>query len=654
MRRKFVANARLADFHHPRLPDAPIRIDWIGNPDRQFDSDGRPAFRIPVLITALRHTNSATNWGWYADEGTSQAVIWCSVDSLPLLFLNAVWERGKRWLYPYRSGQQTLIFLKADQHVRAGERIRLPDNREAHLPVPSRSYRMATSENWAFAEQTTLLVAEAVREDGRVVSVLVPSIELARFYACPTSLLARSLFSGEWPLLERQEGSSELDLPDGERVIIIGQHLVKGLDFTSAAYQARYKYSTQMRYWVNNAGKYLQVPSFVRTKSPVALATKTPYLFEFAFPFRVPDVQPTVVCDCVELGYPGEADAGVLLVTRLRQCDAPFAPYRVEANPHLNSNTGTVEDAETLIDIGMPQGKPGEGGTKTQAPQDDPNGLGSDVLVQPGAPNRSEDEAWTSDDDRSTWLQQNPVRQSAKDVQRYRYEKTPPTRAMSPADKSSLSPGRGQHSNEVETQILAADAPLPVASTLDTFLDAISYLQGLVDKADAFSAQVVECSTDLGGIVPQRQYRAQGIISFPHLGFEYSRWHYLTAGDKIAQKGHGPHRHVALARLKFVTGEHFMVGEIERRPSDKFCMFACSLDGLDDQIPTFVRALLFEIDLRKQWPEWNIEASEWTIDHARVKGRRLFHTWEGDDKEACAKRILRLKESSDELSRTTA
>ena len=634
-----MSNVQLADFCHPTHPGAPLRIDWIGDPRRQVDSDGRPAFEVPVLVSALHRWCDRPNGSWFTDKSLPQSIIWCSADALPVLALNSVWEGGRRRRHPHAAKVQTLQFIKADRHVRVGERLSVRASHRAFFPIPFNLYTVASRENWRVAKDTTLLVGEAIRADGTEVTVFIPSIELARFYACPSSLLARSLFSGEWATLEWQPGSYTALLDSGERVIVIGQKSIKGLDRQAAAYQARYRFFPQMRYWVNAAGNYLQASGLGSHNRAAPTSGDLTSCFRFGFPFCVPEIEPRVDCECIELTYQDQPGLLCVLITRLLRCNAPFAPLRVQANPILNAGQGEEFSHRDKIAITIPRRVPQPGARKLRGVLAESTVPAKRAYAAPETPNKAEVEDFIDDDDqRSDWLVANPVQTAPNNASRQSYDRRYVIEGADRATRTSLNPGRGKRSDAVETKIQPGEQ-LPSTSKLDTFLSAINLLQGRTKDSGIEIAQISDCTTNLDAVVDQRFYRGQFIISLVLQPIEQSRWLYII--DLKGEPGGITHRHVALAVVRFFDGRSYLVGEIERRRTEKFCIFACELARTDDSLQSLVPALLAEIGRRQQWPLWDAANSTWAIGKSQIEGRRLIHTW-SDDVKVCAKRILEL------------
>lgn len=639
---KFVSNSQFVDLKHPNHPTSPVRIDWIGNPQNQVDSDGLPAFKVPILISVLKRNNQ-TNNKWDVDKNIEQKVIWCSADSLPILSIDSVWVNGQQRPYSNRSTAKVLKFLKAKDFISIASQINLGMYGKSSYPIPYHSFFISKKHNWSLVKSSTLLACQVIDSEGEISEAYIPSIELARFYACPTSLLARSLFAGEWQKLEWQAGSSEIVNENGEYITIIGQNTILGLCHKSAAYQARFKHSNQMCKWVNSAGTYLQNNTINPAASRASNDTDNNYNFKFGFPFVVDDLQPYIECDVVELNYSQNPDVKTYLVTRIRKCNVPFAPHdRIEANPILNSEKAKNEQPEQYKPMFITRRNPDGEGPISHGTIGDSVDFNLVTHTSPSTPNKGMNEIAIDNDIRSDWLTEHPVKQSSKTTQKYFHQKTTITKPGNRGEIESLNPGRGYQTGEIETQLQLPDDTQTEASTIDTFLDAVSYLQSLDVNSEPTTKTLTKCSTDLAEIIVQKRYRQQNIISLLAQGFTSSRWQYMFRFSPTNEVQKKSQRHVAFAIFEFSNGENYLIGEIERRNTEKFCMFVCNLNQTDIQIPEFLNDLLLEIIRRQQWPEWNSQTKEWIIGSESYQGKRLLHTWKIDDAVHCAKNILRL------------
>ncbi len=627
--------AYLSDFFaeglfHPDAPGAPVRIDWIGEVRPQTSSDGRPAFELPLLLTAWKYLSPGKS-----ERIENQAIVWQSVDFLPSLTIGSVWKKGRRMGSSQLAERVRLRVLVADRGMTLEQRLTLDDGTPTdEEPIPRNSYRLYDSASKGYVANTSLRVCDVQTERGERLEAFIPAIELARFYACPNSLLARALFAGMWPELEWEPGSDSL-IENGQRVEVIGQQNIAGLDYKSAFFQARYKRSPQMNTWVNRAGKFLQLRGFGQNNS-----------FEFGFPFRVPDVLPIIECEAVRLRYKNKRLADRYLVTRILRCDAPFPFDVVKSHPLMHPGKVAGTDPAHLKPMSVRRFAVGSDDGSVSHTRNYGGNEDQPLGTSPGIPSGAGEYTTLIDtDERFGWLDNRKVELVEKNTQKFFYAKENRDLPGSCGDGVSTNTPRGQKGPDVHggvnTQNEGRSFQVP---SLDVFLRTLDQIGQ--QKPAINTPQVTLCSTDFSDVLTQQAHAGHHLINLRLNARRDSRWQYVVPprGRGLVQDAEARPRHLVVAQLVFDNGAHVLLAELEHRKPKEFCVFACDVKSAEIDVRDLVALLVREVVEREHWPEWNSQPQAWKIGALQVKGQRILHCWDANDTTRYAERVLRLSQ----------
>lgn len=206
---------------------------------------------------------------------------------------------------------------------------------------------------WSQASRSQIL-AVADQRDIDPYYVMIPSIEVARFFFCHTSFFARSLFADGWESLIRRPYCDQTDLPDS---ITVAHHTVFGLSQEQAKHLGLLLTSQRMQEQVR--GIY-QAQQSHRSD----FSAHTPLTCRFPF-----DEETTIEAEVIRV--PTNTEIGHrFFVTRLLQCERPIPFNFCFVNPAFHPGQGDNSDERDEL----PPTSSGKGDKEPPAPGDKKGG----------------------------------------------------------------------------------------------------------------------------------------------------------------------------------------------------------------------------------------------------------------------------------------
>jgi hypothetical protein len=610
-----------------------VRIDWIGDPKAQANKQDRKAFQVEILVSVCDSSRLHN-----IKSGIPQRLVAISVDALPGLWIGSLWKNGRRLRTPgylktrpakieFVFGPEMWVSMSGTQNASGEMEYPIP---KGEIPILRKSVVGAKS-FWPSIKNSQLLSVCWGTDNP---NVLIPAIEIARFYACISSALARNLIAGGWPALEYKPHSSS-GVVDGRAKI--GVDNIQHMDTLSGVAIARYKFSPGMRQQVDRAGQYL------------SLSSSRQSFFRFDFPFDRAGDKVKIVCDVVDFqkwNAQSESHETHYLVTQIKTCYQPLPFTELEVEFKVSAEKRAVENRGSLPQIHMgSKASPGSG--SPTAPADSPKAPPQDptsLAISPEMPNAiGEVTPFIDRQDRFAALNYKNVRLvSTKQEQKFRAARKP-KRENGIAEGTSTNPGKGSKGDTTEGQIKTnPNEPThrePV--TLKAFQEALKALR----KDAEFAMFVNEVSTQLRKPDLQLQFENVYVVPIRKLSKRPSPWHGTSLERAQAAKSRS--RYLLIARVLFRNGAEYLIAEIERvKSSDKYSIFCAKLDTQVTQSADDIAiAVATEVAKRRGWPSLDLDQSTYTIDKMKLTARRLIHRGDLHDGKNYARRIVSLEYS---------
>ncbi|MDP3512226.1 MAG: hypothetical protein Q8S20_05695 [Sulfuritalea sp.] len=249
------------------------------------------------------------------------------VGMLPYVSISSCW-RNRRPI-PVNTGnfQRTLAFDTAKVRI-----LTIGELYEKHKVMPPSAYNFGTA-HWRIAAQT---MVAAIEVRGDPWAVIIPTIELIRFYYGASTRLAQELFWGRYHNTFNYEKSG--DLGDGVHRI----HLKDFIDDTDAWTLARFRSSTHMQMQVRALyNDYQRFGTDWHGGNPPPF-----YPLRCGFPF-----EGGTEIRAVGLPLPGPTGTNRFLVLRMLKCSASF-PFDQLVRTRDNDNI----KGENCDDPNLPHG----------------------------------------------------------------------------------------------------------------------------------------------------------------------------------------------------------------------------------------------------------------------------------------------------------
>ncbi len=206
------------------------RVDWLGAVRKPRPNQSQHT--INVFFSPLRPDYKGLITAPEATDSDRQVAIELGVGYLPALHIGAVFHRG-RDVTPSPTQTDRVWLTISPAHFRY---VPLSDLVDRHFPntpsttvVSPREFKVGSTAYPQAARSQNLLVADDACTDDSYVAI--PSIEVARYFFCGSSLFARHLFSSGWEDLLLREHCNTERMPD---TVVVGLRNVQGLTWPHA------------------------------------------------------------------------------------------------------------------------------------------------------------------------------------------------------------------------------------------------------------------------------------------------------------------------------------------------------------------------------------------------------------------------------------
>lgn len=174
----------IEEFKDASRPGSTWRLNWFGGVER--DPKVATEYKLQVVLTKVKDD---VRGAWHTERAVEQdilRVVPVGVGQLPLLRMGSLWRDGK--LEVLRSGDAQVFDLDIPpglpNHYIATDKIGLSGL------VPFRDHRLT-----GFGKNTKCLV---LPHNGDPAGIIIPAIELIRFYYANSTRLSKAIFDGDF------------------------------------------------------------------------------------------------------------------------------------------------------------------------------------------------------------------------------------------------------------------------------------------------------------------------------------------------------------------------------------------------------------------------------------------------------------------------
>lgn len=301
----------IEEFKDDSRPGSTWRLNWFGGIER--DPEVATEYKLQVILTKVK--DDATG-DWHTEEAVEQdtlRMVPIGVGQLPLLRMSSLWRDGE--LVRLRSGIEQVFDLDIPpglpNYFTATDKIGLSGL------IPFRDHRLM-----GFGKNTKCIV---LSYNGDPAGIIIPAIELIRFYYANSTRLSKAIFDGDFihsPFSIYDPAYTGLD---GRLAVVCRRQDVSDDDCWTIARILNSQAAFDGARRVNDS----MMRDFANTKQANP---------ESAFPFSG---KTRVKALCKKVGYPAR-----WLVLSLVSCSAPF-PY--EDLQVMADNDGRRANPETDI-----------------------------------------------------------------------------------------------------------------------------------------------------------------------------------------------------------------------------------------------------------------------------------------------------------------
>lgn len=193
------------------------RIDWLGS--IEHDPDVPTERKVRVVLSRIRDNWSGTDVSSNeAVDHSTRTVVPVGVGQLPYFGLGTVWRNGK--LLPIRPG--TIVKFPLEINAENVGRALATQEVEGRALVPYSSHRILKE---GIPSKCTY-----VSFNGDPAGIIIPDMELIRFYLATSTRLSKAVFDGDFLLNESSIYDPEFTGMDGDRFVINRRMDVSGDD----------------------------------------------------------------------------------------------------------------------------------------------------------------------------------------------------------------------------------------------------------------------------------------------------------------------------------------------------------------------------------------------------------------------------------------
>lgn len=330
----------IGEFNDFLSKDLYWRIDWLDEPFKAGPNRFQPMIAVHLSPLQPNRVNQVVTHPTSALMEKQQWVV-VGVGYLPLLYIGAVFKAGSPVYLDIKTSYQRRFKVLPSNFRYVGLNERKFEG-EVHNSNSRAIEKVdfAIGGAWRTAKSSVVLAMSDERKiDPHFVTI--PAIEIARFFFCPNSILARSLFESGWCDLIYQPKCDHTKVP---KEVTVGLKQVKGLRYLDARHLAFFLTSERTKECV------LQMPQFLQ-ETDKTKRKKEPFACRFPF-----DEITEVTAEVVKIST-RSALGFRYFVTRLLTVERPI-PFEIcYAYPLVHPGRGDNFDDPNLTDANFGGGK---------------------------------------------------------------------------------------------------------------------------------------------------------------------------------------------------------------------------------------------------------------------------------------------------------
>lgn len=607
-------------------PKEKWRVDWLGDRYPQGSANVQPM--IDVFLSPLYPGSNGYLTAPRAADVTRQVRVQLGVGYLPLLYKGAIFQAGEQvGVHPTQVYSRRLNIAPAHSSL-IGLQDNIPrffGNEQSRWPLLSSEYTLGPLA-WAQWDSSKILcIADINGIDPHY--VMISGIEVARFFCCTTSVLARSAFSHGW---ENLIWKAKCDTTKLRNEVTVGMQKVLGLKLADARHLAYKVIDDKEKEEGKNEGKTAALlAAILRSIQSTSQNRRSKPPLACHFPF-VEDTE--IVAEVVRIPT-GTQLRERFFVTRLVRCQRPIPFDICFGYPMIHPGQGENKDDPNLKPFSIGRGKP-EPQSKLESENRDVPGTStvasneSDLKKHgklddaQGPPSKGLREILLrSPEDRFDGLTDVPAPLAPKSRQEYkniREEKK--RRRIIEADGLSTGVPRGSRSiipANIDTDALAKSSD----PTIKLLLAAVPHLRGMGIWVEPLA--VISLAT------------------YDSASKSARSWSSIENGESSVREKDFRSRLMVAIRIKLENADCIVV-EIERKPGKNstptFGLSAFYLSPCTD-IDDFLRDLARSVIHRKGWPMFDVQKKAFEVNEKmRVSGNRGHHK-KVDDGEQMSQKI---------------
>jgi hypothetical protein len=573
------------------------RIDWLGDVFPQGPHNAQ--HMIDVFLSPLYPNVEGILVAPNAADVARQIRVPLGVGYLPLLYKGAIFHGGKR--VPLRPNRVDLRRLKiAPAHsTLLGLQDNIPrffGNQQDQWPILRSEYTLGRLA-WSQRNPSKILAISDINQVDPYY-VMIPCVEIARFFFCPSSVLARSAFSHGWDDLIWEPKCDTTKLP---HEITVGMQTVRGLNIPDARHLAYKLISDRTTEALNAIQRSVQSTSQNRrSKEPLTCV----------FPF---DDDTEIQAEVVAIPT-GTSLKERYFVTRLLKCRRPLPFDICYAYPMMHPGQGENKDDKDLKPMSV-GGKPQtsteqKGDPKTQIVASNSKDLKKEGKLSDGqgAPAKGIQEVViASEEDRFDGLSQITATLAPK--ARQEYKNSGEKKKVILIKANGMSTGTPKGSRPIISANIDTDAVEKSSDpTIKLLLAAAPFLQEL--RFTAMPLPVI------------------GLAAYDTEPRTERAWVNISTVDSADGKPAFRSRLMVAIHIE-LPGVHCIVADIERKMGKKstqpFGLAAFYLSP-DADIENFLGDLATAVVQRKGWPVFDVRKKVFKLNQeTRVVGLRGHH-----------------------------
>lgn len=601
----------IKEFANKLNPSEFWRIDWLGNIRRHGPHLAQ--HEVDVFFSPLTRHFQGVLTAPGAVEPFRQHLVPIGVGCLPMLHIGAVFKEGHLVPQPPRKANRQRFVVSVDQQ----RPFSLSDPIDRFLPYANRLKAITPDEfviggrAWKQAVDSQLTaIPDKAGSDSFY--LMIPNLEIARFFFCTNSVLARNLFSNAWGKLIWNGGCNTENLP---REITVGLNPVAGV---------RYRDARTLGLKLASPAADECIKSIYQSLQSTSRGNNTP--LSCIFPAQG-EVQ--IEAEVIEI-QTGTKLGKRFFVTRLISCEWNL-PFEIcYANPLIHPGQGENRDEDDLIPTNISKAK-GEGPPPTEGPPapylENPEELNEtgEITDEFGRPMRLDDDIEVdAEENRFPKLNEVPTPLSHKPTQKYKNDPDKERGKKFAVDATTTSTAEpGGASNPVAPTNIDTNPP-----KRPPMFDPAILVKLLADTASVL----------IGRGYSVEKFPPQALANAKHVSSSGRSWLKIKVGLSPETQVPRFRSRYLVGLLVSYEGKQCILADIERRGAESYSLFGYLVPSNQEASDCF-QLIGAAVIRRSGWPTFHNAQNISEVSEAwKPRSARTIHMM-GDTAEQLAARI---------------